>query len=279
MAITDYAPNLSYLGQSSRLLRKAEEAMSPDASNEYIKQMQGLYGGQGGSPLTGMGQGIYQYGRGMFDPMYNRMVGQSADMGQLAANRASTDTRMAFDKARAMKERELSGMGINPNSGRFAGLISKENLAGAAAEAGNMTRARAGAADQAFDRSSRLASLAQAPMAQGISAMEQGAAADERAKSMLASAYETTRPNANGLMALAGTNYDRLGTEQGLMQQNTLTARKQSEMDRQSGLAQQRAQQQAKMQAEMDAMLGRYSGGNPLNIYSTTYAGHPGMAQ
>jgi hypothetical protein len=126
--------------------------------NPYQRTAEG-YLGASGDILKNITQG-YGTARGLYDPAYNRMVGLSEDKGQSLADKASTDTRLAFAKSRAMKERELSRMGVNPNSGRFAGLISEENLAQAAAEAGNMTRARAAGAANAGQAAYGLANMA-----------------------------------------------------------------------------------------------------------------------
>ena len=68
------------------------------------------------------------------------------------AGMAAVDSNKSYDEALGIQNRNLSRMGINPNSGRFAGLQQKWALARAAAEAGARTRGRLNAENLQFSR-------------------------------------------------------------------------------------------------------------------------------
>jgi len=68
------------------------------------------------------------------------------------ANMAAVDSNQSYDEALGIQNRNMSRMGINPNSGRFAGLQQKWALARAAAEAGARTRGRLNAENLQFSR-------------------------------------------------------------------------------------------------------------------------------
>lgn len=58
------------------------------------------------------------------------------------SDQAALDSNRSFDEALGTRNRNLTRMGVNPNSGRFKGLQQKWALARAAAEAGAQTRGR-----------------------------------------------------------------------------------------------------------------------------------------
>jgi len=108
----------------------------------------GMYGAQ----MGGIGnQAAALYG-GVYAPGVRRAY-QTAEMPiQDLVDRASIDTGLAFNKSQGILNRNMSRMGINPNSGRFQGLQQQWGLARAAAEAGAMTRARRQGREDNFRR-------------------------------------------------------------------------------------------------------------------------------
>lgn len=72
---------------------------------------------------------------------------QAAD---IYAGRAGADTTAALNQAQSASGRNLTRMGINPNSARFADLNNQFALAGAAAKSSAMTNARLGAQDRSL---------------------------------------------------------------------------------------------------------------------------------
>jgi hypothetical protein len=79
--------------------------------------------------------------RKTFRPLNMQLGQELARPSDDLVNEASIDTALAFDKSREIMTRDLSRMGVNPISGRFAGLEQKWSLARAAAEAGAKNRA------------------------------------------------------------------------------------------------------------------------------------------
>lgn len=75
------------------------------------------------------------------------------------ADQASADNTLAYSKAYNTAARQLSRMGVNPNSGRFAGMARDVSLNQAAAEASARNQARIQARNENFSRAGILARL------------------------------------------------------------------------------------------------------------------------
>lgn len=73
----------------------------------------------------------------------NTMLGIAQKTKRNFADQAAIDSNASFDESLGTQNRNLTRMGINPNSGRYAGLQQKWALSRAAAEAGAKTRGRA----------------------------------------------------------------------------------------------------------------------------------------
>lgn len=73
----------------------------------------------------------------------NTMLGIAQKTKRNFADQAAVDSNASFDESLGTQNRNLTRMGINPNSGRYAGLQQKWALSRAAAEAGAKTRGRA----------------------------------------------------------------------------------------------------------------------------------------
>lgn len=72
---------------------------------------------------------------------------------------ATADNTLAYGKAYDAAVRDMTRMGINPNSGRFAGMSQSFALKRAAAEAGARNQARLQARNENFQRANALANL------------------------------------------------------------------------------------------------------------------------
>ena len=105
-------------------------------------------------------------------PLTHRLAATAEIDGQSMADEGAIDVSAAFDRSLGTMQRDMSRMGINPSSGRFAGLQQKWGRAKAAATAGAMTRARRGASRENFSRllSASQAGLNTASRAGGLSA-------------------------------------------------------------------------------------------------------------
>lgn len=84
--------------------------------------------------------------------------------------RATTDNTLSYNKAYDAAQRNMTRMGINPNSGRFAGMEQSFALNRAAAEAGARNLARIQARNENFSRAGTLAGLGYNYSALGLNA-------------------------------------------------------------------------------------------------------------
>jgi hypothetical protein len=106
-----------------------------------------------------MGMGLMGRYNRMYAPVHQDIIDLARQRPDWMVNEAATDVGIAFDKSRGIMNRNASRMGVNPNSGRFAGLQQQWALARAAAEAGAKTRARRRANDVQLDNLMRAAGL------------------------------------------------------------------------------------------------------------------------
>lgn len=97
------------------------------------------------------------------DDLNNVGIGNLLKYGEVSENdlvgQATTDNTLSYGKAWDTANRNLTRMGINPNSGRFAGMNQSYALARAAAEAGARNQARIQARNENFSRAGSLASM------------------------------------------------------------------------------------------------------------------------
>ena len=79
----------------------------------------------------------------LYTPIEDAMIAdaQKGVTPEELTGRVSADVNQAFDKADAIQQRNLTRMGINPNSGRYAALGERTNNLRALAEAGGRTEA------------------------------------------------------------------------------------------------------------------------------------------
>lgn len=101
-------------------------------------------------------------------------IGNLLKYGEVSENdlvgQAVTDNTIAYNKAWDAANRNLTRMGINPNSGRFAGMDQSYALARAAAEAGARNQARIQARNENFSRAGTLANLGKDYSSMGLNA-------------------------------------------------------------------------------------------------------------
>ena len=91
---------------------------------------------------------------GQMQPVKTNFFQQAAQGKDVAGAMASAqaDAAKGFEDAAAATARNMSRMGVNPNSGRFAGVNAEQDLAKAAAVAGARTQARTTTEDENFRR-------------------------------------------------------------------------------------------------------------------------------
>ena len=93
------------------------------------------------------GQDYYDYMQQQYRPLETEMVNRVKEYNTEAyreqlAQQAAADAGLAFQNTQAMNERAMASMGVNPNSGRYAGLNRASELGLAAQRANAMTGTR-----------------------------------------------------------------------------------------------------------------------------------------
>ena len=168
----DYADDIA--DQSSRLNGQAN----------YLRGLSGKFGDISDT-LNNVGiNNLLKYGE----------VSESDLVGQ-----AATDNSLAYGKALDASQRNLTRMGINPNSGRFAGMTQSFALKRAAAEAGARNQARLQARNENFQRANTIAGLGYNYSNLGLSAANNATSAINSATSALGSAASAQGKYANML--------------------------------------------------------------------------------
>ena len=121
------------------------------------------------------GQDYYDYMQQQYRPLENQMVQRVKDYNSDAhreqlAQQAAADAGLAFQNTQASNERAMASMGVNPNSGRFAGQQRASELGLAAQRANAMSQTRTQAEGLGY---ARLADVV--GMGRGLPGASQGA--------------------------------------------------------------------------------------------------------
>lgn len=112
---------------------------------------------QAQSEQMAQAQDYYDYQKETFRPLERGLVADAENFNtdtyrnQLAAQ-ASADAGLAFGQTQASNRRAMAAMGVNPNSGNFAGMQNASNLALSANRANAMTNARMQADQMGYAR-------------------------------------------------------------------------------------------------------------------------------
>ena len=93
------------------------------------------------------GQDYYDYMKGTFRPVEEGLVKDAVDFSTAGAREqfsrdAVADLERAQSGEQAQSERAMASMGVNPNSGRFAGMQRAQTIMNAGTRAGVATNAR-----------------------------------------------------------------------------------------------------------------------------------------
>jgi hypothetical protein len=121
------------------------------------------------------GQDYFDYMKSSFRPVEQKMVQDALDYNTEAkreelAQQAAADAGLAFQNTQAANERAMASMGVNPNSGRFAGQRRASELGLAAQRANAMSKTRTQAEGLGY---ARLADVV--GMGRGLPGASQGA--------------------------------------------------------------------------------------------------------
>lgn len=140
------------------------------------------------STLKNYAGGMYSTGRGLvsqyndaFAPLVNSLPGMANIPLQNYVNDAANAVHGQYDRARGVQGRELARMGVNPASGRMAGLLGTLSRDEAADAAGAMTNARFAGQRENFQRSLSAAGVGQGLLSGGMGAMSAGTSATGQA--------------------------------------------------------------------------------------------------
>jgi hypothetical protein len=121
-----------------------------DATSLYSKQKSSLSGLKSAAGnVSGVASGLYSTGSGLlsqYNDYYSGLVNSLPGQAEMPladyVNAAANDSASNFDRSRGIQSRNMGRMGINPNSGRWQGLMANLSRNEAASRAGAMTNAR-----------------------------------------------------------------------------------------------------------------------------------------
>jgi hypothetical protein len=125
--------------------------------------------------------------------MYSSLMAEAAYKPDLV-NEAGVTSAQQSENYRGQMQRNLARMGVNPNSGRFAGLSQKWSLQSAADKAGAMTRAARQEREGVFGKLLSSVGMGRDLLGSGASLVSQGS--------------DMSGAGASGLMGVAGAYGD-----------------------------------------------------------------------
>ncbi len=190
----DYSPFLEstkelgqqYLGFAQEQFRTANEryaALQP-YQQRLMDNQSALMAGQLDAQRLAMDQAqdSYDYNKGTFRPLEAKLIEQATAWNTDAerermASQAGANVQQALDNQRGQSMRALERMGVNPNSGRMAQLLSGTGLQGAAMQAQAQNTATMQARDQGFQRLAGVAGMGRGLSAASIAAINAGSGA------------------------------------------------------------------------------------------------------
>ena len=145
---------------------------APQANSErYLGQSGRAYG-----EIGGIGRSLVSGYQTQYAPFAQQLRQNAFISPETSVGQAATDVRSAFGGRREAGMRNLSRMGVNPNSGRWGGLNQQFALAESAALAGAMNRARLQGREENFARALQVLGVGQRELGAGLGALGQSAA-------------------------------------------------------------------------------------------------------
>lgn len=160
------APNYQPLMQASNEAMKVmgglgreQLAFSRQQYDELSPILRGIASSQQAAQEQQMAQAkdYYDYMQSTYRPVERSLVAQAQNFNTDAyreqlAQKAAADAGRAFAQTQAASNRAMAGMGVNPNSGRFAQMQTQNNLGLAAQKAAAMTGTRQQAQQMGYAR-------------------------------------------------------------------------------------------------------------------------------
>ena len=167
------APDYTPLAEASKEAAEVQAALgyqqldfAKQQYNDTRPMLQGIADQQMAAQNQQMkqAQDYYTYQQNTFRPLEKSIVADAQNFNTAAyrdqlASRAAADSGLAFSNTRAQNQRQMASMGVNPNSGRFAGIQNSAGIAQAATTANAMTNTRLQAEQMGHARSMDAAGL------------------------------------------------------------------------------------------------------------------------
>lgn len=159
----DYGPLAQASKESAQImagLGREQLAFAKQQYNDtapFLKEMAGIQG-DAARQQSAQAQDYYEFQKDTYRPLERGIADSATNFNTDAyrdqlASKAAADAGMAFNNTRQMNERASASMGINPNSGRFAGINKAGGLALAANRAAAMTGSRTQSEQMGYARS------------------------------------------------------------------------------------------------------------------------------
>tara|TARA_R100000278_G_scaffold3500_1_gene6258 strand:+ start:913 stop:1932 length:1020 start_codon:yes stop_codon:yes gene_type:complete len=158
----DYAPLAEASAEAARIqseLGREQLAFARDQYERTAPMLESIANQQMQAQAEQMDQArdYYNYQRDVFRPLERSIVQDAQDFNTEAyreqlASQAAADAGRAFGISQQQNQRAMAAMGINPNSGRFAGMQQAAGLQQAATRAAAMTGTRRQAEQMGYAR-------------------------------------------------------------------------------------------------------------------------------
>lgn len=158
----DYAPLAEASAEAARIqagLGREQLAFARDQYERTAPMLESIANQQMQAQAEQMEQArdYYNYQRDVFRPLERSIVQDAQDFNTEAyreqlASQAAADAGRAFGISQQQNQRAMAAMGINPNSGRFAGMQQAAGLQQAATRAAAMTGTRRQAEQMGYAR-------------------------------------------------------------------------------------------------------------------------------
>ena len=158
----DYAPLAEASAEATRIMTGLGRDQLDFAKEQYARSapiMESIASQQITAQREQMDQArdYYNYQKDTFRPLEQGLVADAQKFNTDAyreqlASQAAADAGLAFGRTQAMNRRAMGAMGVNPNSGRFAGIQNASNLSLAANRANAMSNTRMQADQMGYAR-------------------------------------------------------------------------------------------------------------------------------
>jgi len=158
----DYTPLAEASAEAARIqggLGRDQLAFAREQYDRAAPMLEGVAQQQMQAQSEQMAQArdYYNYQRDTYRPLEQSIVADANNFNteayrQEMAGKAAADTGRAFGISQQQNQRAMSSMGVNPNSGRFAGMQQASGLQQAAVSANAQTNARTQAQQMGYAR-------------------------------------------------------------------------------------------------------------------------------